>query len=530
MGVIASLARSVVVSCALGRCKLLINLVIMPSHVVKLLSQAAVPEDKFPRISLIVGVLVVAAVARGLFLYFNLSLDIAPGWPWGARWGLAAALSDFGTIADYDYASAQIPRFGGEGVVAGWLYSDRGIAYPHLLIKLITGTSSWAALQVFHLAVDTLMVIPIISMAAQLGGRRVAVFSGTIYALYLPQIWLAANPSYPTWLTFGFILSTWAFLRFTEHKVVGLPSFAWLICITLTVAIANEFRSVIFLYGLAMPLWLGLVTGLTKVWGKRSPGFGRQFVSLALVGLSTVILAGAANYTIRGDWTPVRSTLGHNFWVGVGQFDNPYGLIADDGVVTDFYVRERGVPRPISVFDTEYNDWLTDRAIQFVREYPGLYASMAARRSTRILFPAPIVRLVATHIPYTMQPEVRKKAEIRQQLVAQNGVFSVATIEGVIKSDPGYAVSMLVRFIIMLAVPIGVVLALLLGANRRLIALACLPWAYCLVTISPFFGPQRIDVSFTAAMIPVVATGLTLGASWTRRLFHRATPNDRQGA
>ena len=70
------------------------------------------------------AIFVLALVARSLFLIYNATLPLEPYWPWMARWGLTAALSDFGSARDFDYGAYHFSR---EEVIQGWECSDRGI-------------------------------------------------------------------------------------------------------------------------------------------------------------------------------------------------------------------------------------------------------------------------------------------------------------------------------------------------------------------------------------------------------------------
>lgn len=457
-----------------------------------------------------------AVIVRVGYLILNVVvLDLPPYWGWMARMGFTSAVTSFGTT-DPGPGFEQHFNFDPKTVGASWGVSDRGIIYPHLLMKALFGTTSYLMVQVLQILIDLAMLFPVMAIARSLGGRGTAVAAGFAYAVFIPHVWNVANPDYNVWLTFGLILSTWLFIRFTVQRTGPLswPTYLSFAAAFTAIGMAtNEFRSVALLVPLAMAgwLWLSEVAGARSFWLSR-PAAGRLLV-LAVAGVAVILAASATNRLVRGDSTPVRSTLGHSFWAGVGQFPNPFGVTDDDGAVARFYQKETGRADSSNTSGLEYNEWLTQRAIRFVSENPGLYLSMVARRGLMILFPNVAFTLVADYPSFSRQPEEIARIDRRQQLVARNGFLSPKTLDALVSIDPWYLVGVAFRLLVMVLLPLGVGGALVFAGNRRAAFLASVPLAYLLVVFSPYYINIPVLISGWSATLPVWAAGLYLAAS-----------------
>lgn len=458
-------------------------------------------------------VLLAAILARCGYLGYNLALDLPPVWKYDARVALAAGNALAGAIGE---GAASAERM--SVLIRDWMALDRGTGYLHALFAMLFGRSEYLHLQLANLVVDVLMVPAVMAQAKRMGGRRTARTAGLIYALYLPQIYLVAQPSYDCWLTFGFILTTGLFLDLWERLREGGPlPLGRLLLLTLTLAAANQFRSVIVVYGLAMAGWVWLVETVARPAGILSPARLRMAGAFAAAAALGIGLSMAGNWIVRGEGSAVRSTFGHSFWAGVGQFENPYGVISDDGSVVAFYSRETGIADTENTMGRAYNDWLKSKAAEFIRTHPGLYLSQVARRALMVVFIDDGMYWVADqpslHENHAAQEQDRR--DRRLAILARDGHTPLALIH-LAAADPEYALRLVLRLLVTASFPLGVALALVRLPDRRRTALACLPLAYGLVTIAPFYGPLLVDTSYYGALIPVLAAGW-LGPGKARR-------------
>ena len=473
------------------------------------------------------GVFVFALAARlALFVYNELFIALDPYWSWQARAGLVLVLGDFGATQLGDAFEA-LHQMSVDEALKGWPVMDRGLVYVHLVLKAIFGTTSYGILQALQVAIDALLVFPLMSIAFVLSrNRKIAYAVGLLYGAFLPQAWISLQPDYNTWLTTGYILSTWLFLKLTaftpaEHRWRDLALYAAaLLCVTLSV---NQIRSTIILLPIGMAGWWWASTVVTT----RSFVFPRRNwpSALALLGVGLVIIgvSGALNKAARDNASPVRSTFGHTFWAGVGQFQNPYGLRDADGSVAAFYKNETGIEDDDGTTGgIEYNAWLTRRAVQFVKENPALYSSMVVRRALRIVFPNMPFTAVADKPAYDRTPFELSRTENRIELQKTYGKLSPTTLRRLISEDPFYVVGLFFRLVLLLSLPLGCLLFFVLSERRALGLLAIVPLAYHVITLSPIYATPIILIPAYAAVLPVVGVGWWLALQKPIAVFRRA--------
>ncbi len=474
------------------------------------------------RISL--GFFLFGLVTRSLLLYLNLSiLDLDPYWSWQARAGLILVLSDFGMVPLGAAFETLYHMTIGEAL-QGWPLMDRGIVYVHFLIKSIFGTTSYGFLQALHVFIDALLIFPLISIAYTLSqNKRMTCLVGLIYSIFLPQLWLSVQPDYNVWLTTGYVLSTWLFLKITSflYDQKPWPSLALhAVALFVVLLIVTQMRSTIVLLPIGMFAWWWATTlFMTRTWVFPRRNWMPAF-ALLCVGFMVIGVSGALNQVTRGEASPVRSTFGHAFWTGVGQYENPHDLSDSDASVSGFYKRETG---KTDVNGTtgggDYNTWLTNRAVLFIEKNPFLYASMVIRRAISIVFPNMPVTLIADKPAYDRTTIELIRIENRIKLQKEYGIIAPTTISVLIVEDPFYVVGLIGRLILMLILPLGVMLFLILSERRALGLLALVPLVYHVITLSPIYVTPIIMIPAYAAILPVICIGWCLAIQKSLRVL-----------
>ena len=470
-------------------------------------------QRKMPDRRYLLFIFVLAVTARTAFLFFNEAyLDFEPFWSAQARYAIVLALSNLGDTALNPAVETYFDATVADALKT-WPLMDRGIVFIHLVIEWFFGATSYLALQTLQLIIDALMVFPIMGLAARAGGRSAATAAGIFYAVFVPQIWVASMPDYNVWLTFGFICLTWLFVKFVEDDVRTLPITNYLLfgfVIFIVATGVNQIRSIIVLFPIAMAGWYGLSEVITRRSFRFPAVSWARIATLLVAGIMVIVTGGAINKAVRGEASPVRSTFGHSFWAGVGQFENPYGVIEDDGSIAQFFFRETGIKDTGDTGGVEYNAWLTKRGIQFIEEYPGLYASMVARRALRIIIPNMPFTMVADKPAYDRLPIEKQRVRERQELQGKFGKVSPTTISRLWASDPEYVVGLFIRIFLMVFLPQGLFAYFVFAKDRRLGMWLALPLAYTVITLSPFFTQPVILVMVYAAVIPAVMAGWVL--------------------
>ncbi len=466
------------------------------------------------------GVFAFALVFRFAVLALNLFWDIPPHWGPLPRTALTLAWSDLGGTA-LPPGFENLYQFSLDHALATWSLNDRGLIYLYLLVDTLTGKVTYPQIQGINLFVDALMVLPVMAIANRVSGNVGAKVSGIAYALFLPQVQMAASPDYNSWLTVWMVLITWAVIEIQgvrdRYKYLGLV--ALLVVFSF---VGNEFRSILALYVIGAAGWLWLVSMAHKQSVKIQFFHWRNVSVLVLVGCLAFGLAASANKLARGEFSPVRSNLGHNFFTGVGQYENPLGMRNDDSVPVEWYTKETGRTDVNNTLGVEYNSWLMDRAIEFIRAHPGLYASMVLRRALSIVFPNMALTFVADLPSYTRQPDQAALIEERQKLVAENGWASPVTISRLMEIHPEYVISLAGRVALMLLLPIGLLCAFVFSNAKRVTFFACLPLAYIVICLAPYYVTPPIVTAAHGATLGVSMAGWTLAFSRFRNIVHEA--------
>ena len=459
-------------------------------------------------LKVIVWVAVLALAFRFGILFLNEYWDYPPYWGVLARKALAIAWSNFGNHPLPESFQA-IYHATAANAVSSWQLNDRGLTILYVAMNKIFGQVSYLHIKVFHLVLDALMVAPVMALANRISGSRGAVFAGIIYALFLPQAQMAVSPDYNSWLGAGMIMMTWLSVRIIEERQRSM--FIVLLCmLVITNYIGNEFRSIVVLFAFGAAGWLWLVEVSARHTLLLPKACWKPIVAFAIVGVGVMSISASVNYIARGEYSPVRSSFGHAFFTGVGQYENPIGMSDSDKAPADWYVKETGKTNINSTLDQTYNAWLGKQAKAFVVEYPALYSSMVARRAASILFPNMAFTLVTDLPSYTLLPRQKELVKMRKAVVAEHGWASIATLIHLIKEDLSYLVGLGFRVLLLIILPIGIFSAIWLAKSRAVSVFALLPLAYGIITLSFVYVTPPVVTGIHAAVLSVSASGIYL--------------------
>jgi hypothetical protein len=457
------------------------------------------------------GIFTLAVIMRVASLVFNEAyFEFDPHWYAQSRNAIILGLSNIGRTP----LPSNIEAYYGttvETAKIAWPLMDRGLVFVYLFLKSVFGQTSYLALQITQLLIDAFLVFIVAAIGNRLGGNKAALGAGLAYAVFLPQIWISTMPEYNAWLTFTYILLTWLMIVFVEAFQCKKYRHISLIALGIAIVgfIGGQMRSIAILAPLGLAGWYWFWSCLQNRTLRVSTTNVKATGILLVVGICAILGSSAANKAVRGDVSPVRSTFGHSFWAGIGQFDNPFGVQDLDGSILKFYTRETGIESS-SDGAVEYNSWLTNRGIEFVKDQPFLYLSMIARRALMILSPNMPFTIVADMPAYSLQEVEITRVKNRKALQALHGRVSPTTIFNLVNSDPAYVVGLLFRLLIALGAPIGVIGYLVLSKDRALGVLALFPLGYVLITLAPFYITPVVLVPTHTAILPVIVAGWIL--------------------
>ncbi|PIR20609.1 MAG: hypothetical protein COV45_05265 [Deltaproteobacteria bacterium CG11_big_fil_rev_8_21_14_0_20_47_16] len=234
----------------------------------------------------------------------------------------------------------------------------------------LTGTQSLVPMQWIQIILDALMIFLVFGIGRRLFSDKVGLIAAALYALYLPEVYLAVLVRRDVWVSFGMITSFYCCVRFTSDK-----RWRWWLIASVVLSATAYFRSTVILYPFA--LGLGLL----------------GFVSLKRAAVATAIMTviiilgllpwGIRNYIVfDGRFLLTELNFAQSMWEGFGQFPNPVGAINND-VLTEKRMREDGYTGRFATF--EYEDFLKPKVFQTIKENPKWYLGTILQRIPRAL-------------------------------------------------------------------------------------------------------------------------------------------------
>jgi hypothetical protein len=246
------------------------------------------------------------------------------------------------------------------------------LAYPTLLAATykVFGQYRYVYLQLLQVLVDSTVSVALCTwLGQQLGGRRVGLIAGFLYALWLPlsRLCIAALPD--AWMPLLTLILVTAVVR-------GLQTdrWYWFLLAGLVTGIATHFRSDILTVMLFMSL--AIVAGGRR-W-RRSLLRGAMMLGLALILL---LPFGWIQQRALGDFALGRPVFGGILLEGIGEYENRWGVRATDAYL-DTVLEEAGLTN----HTPEGNAFLLSKALDMICQDPAWYAGTVARRMLRIAF------------------------------------------------------------------------------------------------------------------------------------------------
>ena len=436
-------------------------------------------------IRVVLTILFLMVCLKYLALEYNLSvLPETPQGGYSGRASLAAGITYFThdpshpVYADYDITPEDSRFF--------IHHAEPGLAAIHSVIKFITGTSSYKRLVILQIILDSICAYLLFLTCKNLGlSQKIRYAALIMYVAFVPNYYFILAPAYNAWLFFYLVIFQFlivsAAVRSGSFKNLALLMGAVLV---LTV-VAALIRSPAIMY----PLFMGLLfTGVVltqKLFGsvlKQKNDVNQPLLSmklsmaLLLTGCLAVGAMSTINYMLRGEFSPTRSTAGHQFWVGVGRHQNPYGLTESDAAVAEFYEKQTGETDTGNTMGVEYNQFLSEKALEFIREYPVLYLHYLNERVDMVLSPL-----------FVMWINSAKDAP-----------------------DSLYVYTLILRYIFNFVLVCALLLSIHSILNRPILILFVAPLLYSAFVISLVYITNVIVHVAWSAALPIVPIGLSV--------------------
>ena len=437
----------------------------------------------------IAGIMLLALGTRGAYISYNHYVNSDSVWTFQARAALHAAKEIRGDHTPTPGSSHQDAE-------AMFVHGVNGQTYLHLLIWQLCGTSSYVHMQWLQLLIDTLLTWPILLIGCLIGNKRVGLLAGITYAVFLPQLWLAVVPGYDFWATVGFIGSTYfclvGFHQLPTNKANGC---IYLLMGAFAAGLAACVRPTVILY----PIFLTSMFGLSAFRNWRGNFLAGSMTVIGLCcGYLPVLID---NYVTYGQSCRPPSVTAHQFWCGVGQYPNSYGVVDDDGSILEFYERLTGRNGPKYQYSEDYVNVLKDQALTYVLAHPLHYTGCVIRRGVLIYSGMGLRQARLDADIWKTHADIVARRDLRGRDISRYG-YIIGTLRYLARYPLLYALYPL------LLLPVIGMMWSLLRERRLIVCLAATPLLYTICVFAPYYYCERCVIAAYAAAIPVWILGL----------------------
>lgn len=240
------------------------------------------------------------------------------------------------------------------------------------------GEYRYIYLRVIQALIDSFGCLLMFLIGRELFNRRIGLIAAFLYALYLPIASLSTLVLHDALVPFIALLSLYFFIRAVRRGSIKLY-----ILSALFVGIGGYFQPTILL----LPLMFGVALFIYNLRKLNLREQVANMVKITAIMMAVVVLVIspwiARNYRITGAVMIMRSSLWQGIWEGFGEFENPVGAVFSDEI-TYAQVREE-VGYDIKYGTPEYDAVLKEKSLRAIKEHPGWWLSILARRVPRAL-------------------------------------------------------------------------------------------------------------------------------------------------
>ena len=443
-------------------------------------------------------IFLIGTSVRLIYLYLNTTLEITNVWPSISRETLEGAnKSILNKILDgsaYKYGDFN------EKFIAG---HERGLFYLHSFFAYLFGESKHLYVQITNLLIDSFMIFVIFYISKKLKNAKFGLICSLIYACFLPQIYVASQPTYDCYLTFSLLLMISLTIKLFYEK----ENYSSIFFIFLTLLIFNEFRSVIAFYG--------IFSALLLFFFLKSETEKKKILLLFSVSILAIILSSLMNFKFRGEFQPIRSSAGHQFFSGLSQFDISGIGPGGDAASYRYYVEKSG-KKPDHIMSDSYNDFLEKEAIKYILDKPVIYLRICFQRIAKIIFPNIMASFIADDTAYWNQI-LTDHSNKREIYYSEHGRFSYKGLQFLVIQEPlHYSFTFFLRVFLMILFPLCIYSVYKDIKNINTL-ISSIPLFYFIVFLTPLSVKPILLNSLYASQIPLILLGLNFTISHIRK-------------
>jgi 4-amino-4-deoxy-L-arabinose transferase-like glycosyltransferase len=244
----------------------------------------------------------------------------------------------------------------------------------------ICGQYKFIYLRIIQAIIDSLGCLLIFLVARELFGRRVGLISAFLYAVWLPIAYLSTWPLQDALMPFITLVCLYFFVMGVKRKALK-----FYILSGLFTGIGCYFQPTILL----LPLFFGLGL-LIYNWHKSHLGgqiiYAAKVTAVSMAVLVLVITPWIVrNYHVTGSVIVMRPGPWSGLWEGFEEFgENPVGAKLSDNATYQLAREELGYD--VEYMSPAYQAFFKPKVLNAIKEYPGWYAGLVAKRIPRAIF------------------------------------------------------------------------------------------------------------------------------------------------
>ncbi len=380
---------------------------------------------------------------------------------------------------------------------------ERGLFYLHSFFAYIFGESKHLYVQITNLLIDSLMIFVIFYISKKLKNANFGLVCSFIYALFLPQIYVASQPTYDCYLTFSLLLMISLTLKLFDEK----KNYSSIFFIFFTLFIFNEFRSITAFYGIFSTLFLFFFL--------KSKTEKKKILFFFSVSIFAILFSSLMNLKFRGEFQPIRASAGHQFFSGLSQFDIS-GIGPGGDAASHRYYEEKSGKKPDHIVSDSYNDFLEKEAIKYILDKPVIYLRICFQRIAKIIFPNIMASFIADDTAYWYQIMTDHRNE-RNIYYSKHGRFSYEGLKFLVIKEPfHYTLTFFLRVFLMILFPLCI-LSFYKNRKNKNILISSIPLFYFIVFLVPLSVKPILLNSLYASQIPLILFGLNFTISQIRK-------------
>ncbi|UCF80983.1 MAG: glycosyltransferase family 39 protein [Acidobacteriota bacterium] len=343
--------------------------------------------------------------------------------------------------------------------------------------------------------VDSAACVLLFSLAWQMLGLGVARVAGVLYALW-PPIAVSSVLAHAD----AFMVPLTVFMLWAVWRAVKGGGYRWWLLSALVVAAQSYFRPTVLLFAPFLA-----AASFASAEKNRWKSATVVFVLTTIVIGSCLLPWGFYNWQRTGHFLLTSTSAGWALWAALGECQNPWGVVVDDQ-----YMQARLAEKGYRWHSVEADQFLKREFTKAFMEHPLFYAKTYALRFAKVLFPRHFWGFV---------PEVTPEGV--QSFMQREGM-----VLGAVLYFQSYARPFVERLLNLILqgfdwVLLGVAAAggvLLWRQNRRrALTVACLPFAYFLLT-----GPiMHVEPRY---ILPMEITYVLLASVALREWWNASKP------